>query len=67
MLSQRGVVRRAERQVADEPDDGLDERPPAGRVEKLDEHRQAVVQPHGILGHLRFGVARRQVTQRADL
>ena len=67
MFSQRGVVRWTQRQVTDQTDDGLDQRPPAGRVEKLDEHGQAVVETHGILGHLGLRVATRQMTQGTNL
>ena len=59
VFSQRGVVRGTQCQVADQTNDGLDEWPPAGRVEKLDEHGQTVVETHSILGHLGLRVATR--------
>lgn len=44
----------------------LDERPVGRRVQQFDHHRKAVMEAHGILGHLGVLVARRQVTQGAD-
>ena len=62
VLAQWRLVLHAERQVADETHHGLDERPAAGRVQQLDQDRQAVVQAHRVLGHLGVLVTARQVT-----
>jgi len=62
MFTQWRVIGRTQRQVADEADDGLDQRPLAWRMQQLHKHRQAVVQPHGILGRFRLHVTARQVT-----
>ena len=67
VFSQRGVVSRAQSQVTDQTDHGLDEGPAAGRVQQLDQHGQPIVQPHRVLGHLSLRVPRSQVTQSTDL
>lgn len=46
----------AERQIANEADDGLDQGPAGGGVEKVDDGLDAVVETHGILCHLRLHV-----------
>ena len=67
VLSQRGVVGWTQRQVADQSNDGFDERPPAGRVEQLHKHGQSVVKAHSILGHLCLRVATREMAQGTNL
>ena len=67
VFAQRRVVPGAQRKVADEPDDGLDEGPATGGVQQFDDPRQAVVHTHRVLRLLRTLVATRQVAQRADL
>ena len=65
VLSQRRVVGRAERQVPDETDDGLDQRPPRRGVHQPDDGREAALEPHGVLGHLALLVAGGEVAQGA--
>jgi len=67
VLSQRGVIRWTQRQVADQSNDGFDKRPPAGRVEQLHKHGQSVVKAHSILGHLCLWVATREMAQGTNL
>ena len=67
VLSQRGMVRWTQRQVADQSNDGFDERPPAGRVEQLHKHGQSVVKAHSILGHLCLWVATGEMAQGTHL
>jgi len=56
VLPEGGVVGGTERQVADEPDDGLDEGPAGGRVHEPHDGGQAALQAHRVLGHLALGV-----------
>ena len=63
VLPQWGVVGRAQGQIPDEADDGLDEGPAARWVEKFDQYWQAVVKSHCILGHLGLGVSACQMSQ----
>ena len=67
MFPQRRVVGRAESQVTHQTNDGLDERPAAGWVQQFHQDRQAIVQAHSILGHLRLGVTRCQMAQGTHL
>lgn len=53
-------------QVADEANNGLDQRPPRWRVQQLDDDLQAIVEAYGVLSHLGLNVARGQVAQRAN-
>lgn len=48
-----------------ESNDSLDQRPSRRRIEQLDNHRDAVIEPHRVLRHLGLDVARREVAQRA--
>ena len=66
VLAQWSLVVDTQRQVADQADHGLDERPATGWVQQLDQHWEAVVQSHGVLRHLGVGVATGQVSERAD-
>lgn len=46
----------AEGKVTHKANDSLDEWPATGRMQKLHQDGQAIVQAHCILGHLRFRV-----------
>ena len=65
VLPERGVVGGAEGEVADEADDGLDERPARRRVHQAHDRGQAALQPDGVLRHLALCVARGQVPEGA--
>ena len=56
ILPEGGMVGGAERQVADEADDRLDERPAGWRMHEADNSGQTALQPHSILGHLTLGM-----------
>ena len=56
ILPEGGMVGGAQRQVADEADDRLDERPAGRWVHEADNRGQTALQPHCILGHLTLGM-----------
>ena len=66
VLPKRSVVGRAEGQVPDETNDGLDERPPAGRVHQSDDLREAALEPHSVLSQLALLVSGGQMSEGAD-
>ena len=59
------MVGRAQGQVSDEADDGLDQRPTGGRVHQPDDGGQAALEPHRVLTHLALGMSRGQVPEGA--
>lgn len=63
VLPEWGVVGRAQGQVADETNDGLDQRPTRWRMQESDNGGKTALEPDCVLGHLTFSVSGGQVTK----
>lgn len=66
VFAQRHMIGRAQRQIPDQPDDGLDQWPARRRLQQFHDHLDAVVEAHRVLGHLGLHVTRGQVAEGAD-
>jgi hypothetical protein len=59
------VIGGAQGEVADEADDGLDERPARRRMEEAHDGGDAALQANGVLRHFALWMPRRQMAERA--